>query len=194
MDDELPVRVPIRRVIQWIAERNAGTNPDVGAQSYDLAAAELLEANHENRLPIYGQKDGMASGPLESVPPGDSTELRSSALADTPLKIILGERRYLDIVDGSIRSRSTVYWGRLIALREDVLKLWPKVPISEASRSAVEEKPTKLRAVTAWLKETYPERSPKKVNELMRELEQNAPHIGKVSKRLFEEAIKQAYG
>jgi hypothetical protein len=218
MDDKLPVRVSIGRIVEWIAERNgwahlkdAGLTPErceghneliptrvseESAQFYHLAADELLEAIHAERLPILGQKSGLASRPLESVLPGEFSELHSKPHADTPLQTILGEGRYLDIDDGSIRSRSTVFWGRLVALRDDVLRAWPETtPTCHASSVLdIAKRPLKHEAVVAWLQETYPERPPLSVFELMRELGQKAPHLGNVSKRTFETALQRAYG
>jgi hypothetical protein len=91
--------------------------------------------------------------------------------------------------------------------RKDVLSEWnelgkPFTQVADAPPALGDDqlqppkeaqRPTKVEACAAWLREAFPNRPALTVDELMRRAEKH-PGIGQVSKRTFEAALKKVYG
>lgn len=235
MTDEWPVRMSVREILEFIVTRNGGKRIeqlslirskddnwddddyhaiwfyDEDAKLYEDAADELLDAILGNRLHIFGQRAGRAGAPLEVVAPEEFTELRSSMLGETSIELILGERRYLNLVDGSIRNRREVFWIGLIAKRDDVIQLLrcqDRVELSTAREPSSWELDGAINVFAGGIIYTDPEydartgqllsrssiaRKPSKTDALVAWLEKTYPkRPSKTVDELMKEAKQQA--
>ena len=214
-DASIAIRVPVMELVGLIAERNGGkrmhdlemyrdgddddyrpvrfSNEDV--KLYDDAADELLDAILTNRLPILGQRAGSPGAALETVASEEFTDLRDSVLGEPALGLICGESRYLDLVDGSIRSGRRVFWSGLVARRDDVLANWPVATPAHVATSAkpLARKQNKPETIAAWLKDKYPTRPTISNKELMKIVKKEGPNNLSFGNRTFDHALRIAY-